>query len=176
MALCSATSGASEEGRPPPVGARVGVWRGGLAVIELPGRQRDGVGERGEYPVPEVRGDSPGALQDGDVVDQASGRVGQDCYSGDLALGQGSLPEQDQPFVVAYLIGVFEIVDDAGSPSEVPQREFLAVQVRGQGRGVVRHVLGEQGGHRGAIAPFSRFGETVRNHGELLPELTNERF
>jgi hypothetical protein len=55
--------------------------------------------------------------------------------------------------------GVFEIIDAAGSLREEPQREFLAVQVRGQDRRVVRHVLCEEGSHRGAIAPLRRDGE-----------------
>jgi len=160
----------------PLADAGVRVRRGDFAVIELPGWQWHDIRQLAEYPVPEARGDSPGALQDSDVADEASSLVGQDCCSGDLAPGQDSLPEQDEPFVVAYLIGVFEIVDDAGSLGQVPERGFLAVQVRGQSWRVVSHVLGEQGGHRGAIAPFCRFGETVQTHSELLSELTNSRF
>jgi hypothetical protein len=38
---------------------------------------------------------------------------------GDLALAQDSRPEQDEPLVVAHLVGVPELVDDAGSLREV---------------------------------------------------------
>src|ERR1700722_8639831 len=152
------------------VSVSVGVGVGGTAIPELPGWQRHDAGQRGEYPVPEVRGHSPGSLQDGDVVDQSSRLAGQDRRPGELALIQDSVPEQDEPLIIAYLIGVFELIDDAGSRPEIPQRAFLAVQVFGQGWRVVGNVLGEESGHRGAIAPFGRLRETMRDHSGLLSE------
>src|SRR3981081_1950633 len=62
--------------RPPRLPAATERVRRGLrgvrAVIGLPCGQRDDIGQRAERRVPEIRGEPPGALQDGDVADQAS--------------------------------------------------------------------------------------------------------
>src|SRR6202020_2351461 len=114
---------------------RVTGGAAGPSAIELPRRQRRDICQRSERRVSEGRGDRPGALQDGDVVDEATVLVGQNCCSQELAPVEHSSPEQDCPFVVAYLIGVFEIIDDAGSLGQEPEREVLAVEVRDRGRG-----------------------------------------
>src|SRR6202042_3968699 len=91
----------------PLADAGVSVRDGDSMAIELPRRQRHDICQRSERRVSEGRGDRPGALQDGDVVDEATVLVGQNCCSQELAPVEHSSPEQDCPFVVAYLIGVF---------------------------------------------------------------------